>query len=182
MLEINFNPFPELNTTRLLLRRLTDADVPALFTIRSDERVMRYIGREPAKEPGEIEKLIQQLNENIDKNEAILWGIAFKENPQQIIGTICLWNMEPHNYRSEIGYLLHPDHWGKGIMKEAVRVTIEYGFAALGLHSIEARTEAANKASSVLLEKTGFLKEGYLKENTYFRGKFSDTIIYSRLQ
>jgi [ribosomal protein S5]-alanine N-acetyltransferase len=80
MLEINFNPFPELNTTRLLLRRLTDADVPALFTIRSDERVMRYIGREPAKEPGEIEKLIQQLNENIDKNEAILWGIAFKEN------------------------------------------------------------------------------------------------------
>jgi [ribosomal protein S5]-alanine N-acetyltransferase len=182
MLQLNFNPFPELNTTRLLLRRLTDADVPGLFEIRSDERVMRYIGREPAQTPDEIEKLIQQVNEGLDKNEAILWGIALKENPQQIIGTICFWNMQPHNYRSEIGYLLHPDHWGKGIMKEAIRVTIEYGFATLGLHSIEARTHADNKASSFLLEKTGFVKEGHLKEDSYFRGKFTDTIIYSRLQ
>ena len=182
MLELNFNPFPELRTTRLLLRRLTDADVRGLYMMRSDERVMQFIGREPAQALNEIEKFIQQVNEGIDKNEAILWGIALKEDPQQIIGTICFWNMQPHNYRSEIGYMLRPDHWGKGMMKEAVRVCIEYGFNNIGLHSIEARTEADNKASSVLLENTGFVKEGYLKENTYFRGKFADTIIYSRLQ
>ena len=182
MLEVNFYPFPELTTKRLLLRRLTEVDKHGLFAMRSDERVMQYIGREPAQTLDEIEKLIQLLNENIDKNEAILWGIALKENPQQVIGTICFWNMEPHNYRSEIGYMLHPDHWGKGIMKEAIGVTIEYGFTILGLHSIEARTEAGNKASSALLETTGFVKEGYLKENTYFKGKFKDTIIYSRLQ
>ncbi|TMI62923.1 MAG: GNAT family N-acetyltransferase [Bacteroidetes bacterium] len=182
MLQINFDPFPELSSTRLLLRRLTKADTQGLFTLRSDERVMQFIGREPAKTLDEIEKLIEQFNEGIDKNEAILWGIALKEDPQQIIGTICLWNMQPHNYRTEIGYILRPDHWGKGIMKEAIRLTVEYGFASLGLHSIEARTEAGNKASSALLENTGFVKEGYLKENNYFKGKFTDTIIYSRFQ
>jgi len=90
--------------------------------------------------------------------------------------------MQPHNYRSEIGYMLHPDYWGKGMMKEVLFKTIEFGFTSLGLHSIEARTDADNRASSVLLEKTGFVKEGYLKENNYFQGKFTDTIIYSRLQ
>ena len=182
MLKINFNPFPELHTARLLLRRLTDTDVRGLFKMRSDERVMQYIGREPAQTLDEIEKLIQVLNENIDKNEAILWGIALKEDPQLVIGTICFWNMQPHNYRSEIGYMLRPDHWGQGIMKEAIRVCIEYGFTKLGLHSIEARTDANNKASSALLENTGFVKEGYLKEEAFFKGKFTDTIIYSRLQ
>jgi ribosomal-protein-alanine N-acetyltransferase len=182
MLEVNFNPFPELTTARLLLRRLTVDDVPGLFVLRSDARVMQYIGREPATALNEIEKFIQQVNEGVDKNEAILWGIALKEDPQQIIGTICFWNMQPHNYRSEIGYMLHPDYWGKGMMKEVLFKTIEYGFTSLGLHSFEARTDAANRASSVLLEKTGFVKEGYLKENNYFQGKFTDTIIYSRLQ
>jgi ribosomal-protein-alanine N-acetyltransferase len=182
MLQVNFNPFPELNTARLLLRRLTVTDAKDLFVLRSDEKVMQYIGREPAQALDEMYKLIQQFDEGIEKNEAILWGITLKENPQQIIGTICFWNMQPNNYRSEIGYMLHPDHWGKGIMKEALRVSIEYGFTTIGLHSIEARTHADNTASSVLLEQAGFIKEGYLKEDSYFRGKFSDTIIYSRLQ
>ena len=182
MLELNFTPFPELKTERLLLRRLTKDDARELFILRSDEDVLRYLGREPANSIIEVEELIDKFNKNIDENESILWGIALLSDTTTIIGTICLWNFKRESYRSEIGYILHPAHWRKGIMKEAVNCVVGYGFVILKLHSIEALLSAENIASSAVLEKTGFVKEGHLKESYYFKGKFSDTAIYSRLK
>lgn len=182
MLELNFTPFPELKTERLLLRKLTTDDADELFFLRSNEDVMRYLGREPAKSVAEAEDFINKINKGIDKNEAIIWGIALLNERAKIIGTICFWNIKVENYRAEIGYILHPAHWGKGIMKEAIDIVTGYGFNEMKLHSIEAQLSPENIASSSLLEKTGFVKEGHLKDNYYFNGVFSDTAIYSRLK
>ncbi len=67
-------------------------------------------------------------------------------------------------------------------MKEAINCVVDYGFTILKLHSIEALLSPANTASSAVLESTGFVKEGHLKESFYFRGEFGDTLIYSRLK
>ena len=182
MLALNFNPFPELKTERLLLRKLERKDAKEMFFLRSDKNVLRHLGKEPAKSIAEVEEFIASINKGIDENNAILWGIAFLSEPSTIIGTICLWNFKRENYRSEIGYLLHPGHWRKGIMKEAINAVVDYGFNVLGLHSIEALLSPENIASSFVLERTGFVKEGHLKESFYFNGKFSDTAIYSRLK
>ena len=111
-----------------------------------------------------------------------MWAIALKTNPSKLIGTICYWNIQKQNFRAEIGYVLHPQFWRMGIMKETINKVIEYGFNTMKLHSIEALIRADNAASAAVLESTGFVKEGYLKEEFYYRGKFMDTIIYSRLQ
>ena len=182
MLALNFTPFPELKTQRLLLRRLEKTDANEMFFLRSNENVLRYIGREPAKTIAEVEEFINKINKAGDENESILWGIALLNDPSVVIGTICLWNFQKEHYRGEIGYLLHPDHWRKGIMKEAINSVVEYGFSVLGLHSIEALLSPENIASSSVLESTGFVKEGHLKESFYFNGKFGDTAIYSRLK
>lgn len=50
------------------------------------------------------------------------------------------------------------------------------------LHSVEARIKAGNSPSAAVLEATGFVQEGYLKEEYYFNEKFYDSVIYSRLQ
>ena len=181
MLTLNFTPFPELKTERLLLRKLKSTDAKEMFFLRSDENVLRYLGKEPAKTIAEVEEFIGKVNKAIDQNDSILWGIALLSAPATIIGTICLWNIKPENYRCEIGYLLHPAHWRKGIMKEAIYVVVDYGFTVLGCHSIEALLSPENIASTSALESTGFIKEGHLKESLYFDGKFSDTAIYSRL-
>ena len=124
---------------------------------------------------------INKINRAISNNDTLYWGIIFKDD-NKLIGTICLWNIQPENYRAEIGYELHPDFWGKGIMKEAINAVVDYGFAKLGLHSIEALLNPENIGSSSVLESTGFVKEGHIKENFYFNGKFSDTAIYSKLK
>jgi [ribosomal protein S5]-alanine N-acetyltransferase len=182
MLQPNFTPFPELTTDRLLLRRLTMDDAPAIFFLRSNETVLKFIGREPAASIEEAIAFIQRINTAIDTNESILWGITLRDNPTEVIGTICYWRLQPENYRTEIGYALHPGHWRKGIMKEAIQKVLEYGFETMKLHSVEARTSGDNIASGAILEATGFIKEGHLKEEFFFRGEFSDSIIYSRLQ
>lgn len=105
-----------------------------------------------------------------------------KEGTDKLIGTICFWNIQQHNYRAEIGYVLHPHYWGKGIMKEAILKVVEYGFETMQLHSIEARLQAENNSSAAQLEVTGFVKEGYFKEDFFFDGEFQDTLVYSRLQ
>lgn len=182
MLELNFTPFPELKTERLLLRRLQKTDANEMFFLRSNEDVLRYLGKEPASSVKEAEEFIVKIDKAVDDNESVLWGIALISDPAVLIGTICLWNFKKENYRGEIGYILHPDHWRKGIMKEAIICVLDYGFNVLKLHSVEALLSPENIASSAVLESTGFMKEAHLKENFYFRGEFSDTLIYSKLK
>jgi len=66
-------------------------------------------------------------------------------------------------------------------MKETIIKTLEYGFSALGLHTVEARINPHNIASAALLESTGFVREAYFKEDFFHRGQFEDTAVYSRL-
>ena len=181
MLNLQFEPFPELHTQRLILRELTLSDAPELFYLRSNKQVMKYIDREPQKTVEETETFINFLQETQKKTDALLWVIALKENPAVMIGNIGYWRMQKEHYRAEIGYMLHHDYWQKGIMKEVIKPVLQYGFKTMNLHSIEANINPANIASQVLLESIGFLREGYFKENYYFNGVFSDSAIYSLL-
>lgn len=182
MLQYSFTPFPELTTQRLLLRKLRTDDKNEMLFLRSDQEVLRYLGKKPMKTTDEAVGFIEKINSSIEKSESVLWGICLIENPSKIIGTICIWNITPENFRGEIGYLLHPSNWGKGLMKEAIIAVLDYGFIKLGLNSMEAQLSPDNLSSVRVLEKTGFIKEGHLKENFYFEGKFSDTLIYSKLR
>ena len=181
MLELNFSPFPEIKTQRLLLRKMTEADAPELLFLRSDDVVMQYIDREKTKSLEEATAFINTINTAIDNNESILWSIALHDKPETMIGNICFWRIDKQHYRSEIGYMLHPDYWKKGLMKEALLAAIDFGFNEMKLHSIEGRINPDNAVSGILLEKTGFIREAYFKEDFYFRGKFIDTAVYSLL-
>ncbi|HQW84468.1 MAG TPA: GNAT family N-acetyltransferase [Ferruginibacter sp.] len=181
MLEPNFSPFPELETTRLLLRCVEITDAAKVFELRSMDKTMQYIDREKLVSIDEAEVLIKKILETLENKEGINWCIAFKEEPQNLIGTIGFWRLIKQHFRAEVGYMLHPNYWKKGIMKEAIKAIIEYGFNKMNIHSIEAHINPENIASSTLLESTGFIREAYFKEDFYCKGEFQDTAIYSLL-
>ena len=180
MLNINFNPFPEITTDRLLLRAVSKSDVKEIFFLRSDKRVMKYIDKTPAETLDDADEFITKITELEKNNEVITWAIVLKGD-SKLIGTICFWNIQKEHYRAEIGYVLHPDYWGKGIMQEALLEIFSYGFNVMKLHSIEANVNPDNSASVKLLEKNNFSREAYFKENYFYDGKFLDTAIYSLL-
>ena len=158
------------------------ADAPEIFFLRSDQSILQFLSKEPAATIKEAEDFIILINNNIDNNESIMWAIVLKEDPSKVIGSICFWRVEKEHFRAEIGYVLAPAYWRKGIMKETILKTLDYGFSVMGLHSVEARINPDNIASASLLESTGFVGEGYFKEDFFCRGRFENTAVYSRLQ
>lgn len=180
MLSINLTPFPTLNTERLILRRTTMADIGEIFFLRSDPRVLQYIKRHPCQSEEEAAAFIRLLDGNIENNEGVPWAISLKDSTK-LIGSIGIWRFTKEHYRAEIGYVMDPEYQGQGLMQEALRAAVDYGFDTLGLHSIEANTDPENIASQRVLERTGFVREGHLRENHFFEGRFFDTVIYSML-
>jgi ribosomal-protein-alanine N-acetyltransferase len=181
MLQPVFLPFPELSTPRLRLRFILPEDAESLLFLRSSEDVMRYIDKEPMKTKEDALALIQKIADGIHNGTGINWGISLR-NENTLLGTIAYWRLIPENYRAEIGYMLHPDVQGRGLMSEAMTEVIRYGFEEMNLHSIEANINPHNEVSRKLLVKFGFQKEAYFRENFFYNGKFLDTEIYSLIK
>jgi [ribosomal protein S5]-alanine N-acetyltransferase len=180
MMQLNFNPFPVLTTERLVLRRMIAADAQEMLFLRSDPGVLKYIDRAPARTIDEVITFIELIDKGIDANDAINWAIALKDNPT-LIGNICIWNVQKDNYRAELGYVLHPDWQGRGIMHEAMQAVLHYAFHTMTLHSIEANVIPENSASVRVLERSGFVREAYFRENHFSGGQFRDAAVYSLL-
>lgn len=181
MLKFNFTPFPVIETERLILRRITNDDVNEVFELRSNPETMKYIPRPLVKTAEDALEHIGMIEEKIISNEGINWGITLKGN-SELLGIIGYYRMQPENYRAEIGYILLPNFHGKGIITEAVKRLITYGFDDLKLHSIEAVIDPENHASEKVLQKCNFIKEAHLKECQFYEGKFLDQVIYSLLR
>lgn len=179
-LQVAFTPFPVLRTGRLLLRRIEPEDAEAMLFLRSNPTIMQYLDREPAQTIGEAAFFIRMITEAQERNEGINWGISLADDPR-LIGTIGFWRLMKEHYRAEIGYLLHPDFWGQGLVSEAMTAVMNYGFDVMKLHSVEANVNPDNKASVRILQKAGFVQEAYFRENYYFRGRFLDSLIFSKL-
>jgi ribosomal-protein-alanine N-acetyltransferase len=180
MLAINFSPFPNLETERLFLRRVDVKDVNEIIALRSNPETMKYIPRPLVKTTEDALEHIAMMDAKIENNEGINWAITQKGNPK-LIGVIGHYRIKPEHYRAEIGYMLLPEFSGKGIISEAVKEVVKYGFKGMQLHSIEAVIDPENNASAKVLEKNGFVKEAHLKENEFFEGRFLDSVIYSLL-
>lgn len=180
MLKVSFDPFPVLRTERLRLRRVVSSDAECIYRLRSDANTMRYIARPLAQSIDDAREHVRLIDEKVSENTGINWAIAFPHETD-LIGIIGLFRIEPENYRAELGYMLLPEYHNRGIISEAIKKVIEYGFSQMNLHSIEAIIDPENGASAKVLEKNGFVREAHLRENKFFNGKFLDTVIYSKL-
>lgn len=164
----NFTPFPILKTERLTLRQLSTSDSQAIFTLRSDKAINKYLNRAPSKTIDDAINFINQIKDNIQKNNSVYWVITLTET-KTVVGTICLFDFLNENNTCEIGYELLTIFQGKGIMKEATGKVIDYAFQTLRLQKIEAHTHNQNSNSTKLLEQLYFIKSiASDKENADF--------------
>jgi ribosomal-protein-alanine N-acetyltransferase len=180
MLTVNFDPFPVVRTKNLTLRRLRESDKNEMHAMRSDPKLMQFIPRPKTKDAEDAALLIKTMNENIAKGELINWAITFT-GEDKLIGMVGFFRMKPEHYRGEIGYMLHGDYHGKGVMLEAVKGAMKYGFEKMKLHSMEAVIAPENIASQKLIEKCGFVKEAHFKEYELVNGEYRDILVYSKI-
>ena len=178
--ETYFKHFPTLESERLLLRKLELTDAPEIQSIRSDERVMKYMDSERQSTEEHSERFISMKLKMYQENTGIFWAIIEKST-NAFIGDFSFFKMDHKNSRTEIGYTSKPEFWGKGYMQEAMTSIFNFGFDKLNLHNLEANINPGNDKSRAILTKMGFQKEAYFRENYYYDGKYLDSEIYSLL-
>lgn len=163
MSDFNFEPFPVLVTDNYILRRLDLSDAPSVFILRTDENVNRFIFRKKATSVDDAIAFIKMIDENVLKNESILWAIC-SSGDQSFVGSVCLWNFNKEKAIADIGYELLPEFQGQGVFREVMPVVIDYAFKDLRLQAVEAFVHPDNERSIKLLEASGFLKTGVVDE------------------
>ncbi len=156
MLNNFINPFPILTTERLVLRKLTLNDEQAIFTLRTDKEINKYLDRPICNAIEDARKFIQAVNENIDTNKALYWAITLANN-NVLVGTICLFGFSKEHKNCEIGFELLPSYQSQGTMTEAVEKVMYYAFNTLQVETIEAFVHQNNQPSIKLLEKFSFI-------------------------
>ena len=172
-----FETFPELESERLFFRAYKKDDAQTLLNLRSHKAVSKYMDTTVPKQIEDTEKRIEGYHKSFDKNEGITWVIIEKSSNKPI-GDFGIWRIDKQNSRGDIGYILHPDYWGKGYMTEALNTLIRFGFNNLNIHSYAANVNTENENSKALLLKFGFTLEANFRENFYYDGQFLDSEIY----
>lgn len=172
-----------IETERLIMREHISEDANAILEIFGDIEVMRFFGMKPILSLNAAKKMIDYFKKNSEENGLNRWAIVLKDD-HAVVGSIFYTNIEKPYFRAEIGYLLGRDHWGKGIMTEALKKIIHYGFEQMNLNKIQALISLDNKRSIDLVERLGFSKEGILKEHNfnYVNNKFDDIYAYALIK
>jgi len=145
----------KFETQRLCLRPAGKADLDDLHQVFSDPRAMAYWSNLPHTDPEETAQFLHWMMVTPPGE-----GVEFVvEHDNRVIGKAGFWRFP------EIGFIFHPDYWGRGLATKAVAAVIEYGFQTCNLSKITADVDPRNIRSIRLLEKLGFA-ETHREANT----------------
>jgi len=116
-------------------------------------------------------------------NRTFFYFIIAERESNKVIGWCGYHTWYIQHNRAELGYgLFSDDYKQQGIMTEALKTILDYGFNILGLHRVEAMTALYNTASNKTLAKFGFVQEGVLREHYLVDGVMEDSLIFSLLK
>jgi ribosomal-protein-alanine N-acetyltransferase len=158
--------FPHLETKRLILREITPGDREAIFRNFSDPEVTQWFFEEPYTQIEQAEEIIEAFRQEFEQGKGLTWALVLKDN-DELVGTCGYAELELGSW-GEIGFDLAKDHWRKGLMTEALRAAVEYGFAVLQLDKIELHTYSTNVRAIGLARKLGFALEAVRDDTHYF--------------
>ena len=168
-----------LETERLLLRRITNEDIPAFYDIMGKDMVMRYLGRTLSNE--EIKGYISNISNKDHKDITGEYAIVLKEG-NITIGQFGL-EIKKRDKRATISYIFNDKYWNNGYAYECGLKVVEFLFSEKKLHKVAADCDIANLPSIKVLEKLGMKKEGTMREHRFniTNNNYYDVVNYGLL-
>jgi RimJ/RimL family protein N-acetyltransferase len=156
-----------IHTARLTLRTARPNDLEALHAVLSDPRATAWWSTPP--------------HDSLDQTAVWLDGMIANgpdhpdfviEREGRVIGKAGFFALP------EIGYILHPDHWGQGLGAEAVTAAIDHVFATRDIDDLTADVDPENAASIRLLERLAFRRTGFAERTWNIGGVWKDSLYY----
>jgi RimJ/RimL family protein N-acetyltransferase len=171
-----------LETERLLLRPYSSGDFEALYAMRSSPELARYLYWSPQTEDEVRASLARKIaSTSIRSEDDVLALAAEHRETGTVVADVILHLISREHGLAEVGYIVHPDHLGRGYATEATRPLLAIAFEALGLHRVIGRTEARNSGSARVLEKLGMRLEAHFVENEFVKDEWQSELVYAIL-
>jgi ribosomal-protein-alanine N-acetyltransferase len=170
---------PEIETERLVLRALTWDDMDFIFHHFGQDEINEFSSYDNLRSMDEAMDLY--TNYLAPSPTAFRLGLVLKET-KELIGTIGYYRWSKKDLTAMLGADLAKEHWGKGLMHEALVEAIRFGFEVMELNRIEATANAKNVRSLTLAERLGFKKEGLQRQKYRYKGQFHDEVLLSILK
>jgi RimJ/RimL family protein N-acetyltransferase len=173
--------FP-LRTTRLCLREITPADIPAIHEYACDPEVVRYM----RWGPNDLETTLSVTRGWLEEQQqwprtSVQLAIEVAEE-KKLAGAIHLWVADARNATGSFGFVLNRAFWGRGYATEAARAVVNCAFARLDLHRVYATCDTRNAASVRVLEKLGMRREVVYRKDVMQKGEWRDSYLYAVLR
>lgn len=121
---------------------------------------------------------MRYLRNIFTKKECVYWAIIDKKQ-DKLIGGCGFHQWSIMHGRIEIAYDLSTEYWRRGIMKNAIKLCLQFAFSQMAVTRVQATLVPENIPSINLLEKTHFTNEGTLKKYKFFKGAFTDVVMMS---
>lgn len=174
--------FPaELATPRCRLRPLDERDTADVLRHFGDERVAEFLDQSRLRTIEEAREIVEWARRMREAGRGVRWALTAPDTGA-FLGTAGFHAVvRPPVARAEIGFDLAPERWGEGLMREVLERVIGAGFDEAGLHRIEAHVTPGNVRSCRRLESLGFVREGVLREHSFWDGRHHDQVAYGLL-
>ena len=173
--------FEEIQTSRLVLRIFTQETYDALFENYSENEICNYLGLSSKTEF--LKEKTKYQNGLTTFNKKLLYFQLIDKLDNTIIGWCGYHTWYVDHARAEIGCGLHHEkHKKKGLMQEALKPVLKYGFEQMKLNRIEAMISPNNAPSLNLIKKLNFTEEGNLREHYIKDGQTEDSLVFSLLK
>jgi ribosomal-protein-alanine N-acetyltransferase len=171
----------ELITPRLVLREFTETDFQALREMDTRPEVHKYERELPS-----AAETRQSLDESISNQSGVprtTFKLVITIPPLDTVRGIVKLTRQWEAIREwEVGWVVHPDEWGKGFATEAAWHMLNWGFRELNVHRVVAFCHVSNTASVRVMEKLGMHRDGRLRETRWLNGAWWDEYIYAILE
>lgn len=176
-----FSDLPELQTPRLLLRKLKSTDLCAVNEYASLDETCAFLLWTPHLNLRETAGYLEFQQKRYRKGLHTEWGVALRES-NKIIGTCGVSGVDLVNESCELGYVLSPRYWGNGLMDEAFEAVLPVVFDRLQAHRAQLRILEGNTHSVAFARRHGFREEGRALESLLVKGEYRTVLYYALLE
>ena len=166
-----FRDPPEIETPRLILRRMRKTDSTDMYEYARDPAVSEYLLWQPHESEAYTRRYLNYLQTRYRAGDFHDWAVVWRD-ADKMIGTCGFTSFRLDANSAEIGYVLNRSYWGMGVAPEAVRAVLRFGFLELRLHRIEAHYMIGNDRSRRVMEKVGMTYEGTQRDSLFVKGRY----------
>jgi len=171
----------QIETERLILKNYSDKDLKNVYMLKSEPLVWKFSSNEVTDNIGDCKNYLTSVLEKYNEEKYDFQALYVKST-EEYIGEAGILSFNQKNRRAVVGYNLIPKYWGNGYATEITMGLVKYLFEKEKAERIEALVAEDNRASRKVLEKSGFIAEGLLRNFAYIDHKYYNVYYYGMIR